>query len=240
MQLYLTFAADCIRLPMASAEILQGLIYHALREDPMYARALHEKGRTAEGRAYKLFCFSELSGPYTIADGQICYPHGADLEIRGIDPRFITLLFSYFTKHPTVRLGDNTVEIQNLRLGDTRLHKDRILVKTLSPITVYRTEADGHTTYFSPEAEAFCSLVEKNARRKWLSHYGTEEGFGFSIRPQGERFTRRATHFKSTFITAWHGRFLLEGTPETLDFLYHTGLGSKNSQGFGMFEIVKP
>ena len=239
MQLYLTFAADCIRLPMASAEILQGLIYHALSEDPVYARSLHETGSTADGRAYKLFCFSELSGTYTIADGQLCYPSGAGMEIRSIDPRFITLLFSYFTKKPVVRLGENTVEIQNLRLGDTRLHKERITVKTLSPITVYRTEPDGHTTYFSPEEDIFCRMVESNARRKWMSHYGTEEGFGFSAAPLGGRFTRRATRFKSTFITAWHGRFTLTGTPAALDFLYHTGLGSKNSQGFGMFDIVE-
>ena len=101
MQLYLAFAADCIRLPMASAEILQGLIYHALSEDPVFARALHENGSTAAGRAYKLFCFSELSGSYTVADGQICYPHGANLEIRSVDPWFITPLFSYFAKHST-------------------------------------------------------------------------------------------------------------------------------------------
>ena len=54
---------------------------------------------------------------------------------------------------------------------------------------------------------------------------------------EGARFIKRATRFKTTFITAWHGRFVLEAPPRVLELLYDTGLGSKNSQGFGMFEI---
>ncbi len=40
------------------------------------------------------------------------------------------------------------------------------------------------------------------------------------------------------FITAWKGSFTLKSDVESLQFLYDTGLGSRNSQGFGMFEQV--
>ena len=35
------------------------------------------------------------------------------------------------------------------------------------------------------------------------------------------------------------GEYELIGEPKYLDFLYQTGLGSKNAQGFGMFEVEK-
>ena len=40
-------------------------------------------------------------------------------------------------------------------------------------------------------------------------------------------------------MTKIFGVSCLEGFPEYLTFLYNTGLGSKNSQGFGMFEVVE-
>ena len=48
------------------------------------------------------------------------------------------------------------------------------------------------------------------------------------------------TLYKTTRITGWHGRFRLSGSPEMLDLLFHSGLGAKNSQGFGMFAPVSP
>ena len=40
-------------------------------------------------------------------------------------------------------------------------------------------------------------------------------------------------------LTAYSGTYELFGERKYLDFLYQTGLGSKNSQGFGMFEIME-
>ena len=46
------------------------------------------------------------------------------------------------------------------------------------------------------------------------------------------------TRYKGSYINAWYGTFQLKGKRKYLDFLYQTGVGSKNSQGFGMFEII--
>lgn len=248
MQLSLTIspANEPICLPLASSEVIQGMLYHALSDDPAYANHLHEQGSTDSGRSYKLFCFSELFSKdrYEVDPlaHTITYQSDISLEIRSTQPYFITLLFSYFTKNPNITLGGNAVTVRSPSLGDTHIFSDSIRVRTLSPITVYRTDDDGHTTYFSPENaddRRFFEAVEANARRKWRSMYGTDNGFSLTVSPTtGTRYTRRMTRFKSTFITAWHGTFELSGTPQTLDFLYQTGLGSKNSQGFGLFGVV--
>ena len=46
------------------------------------------------------------------------------------------------------------------------------------------------------------------------------------------------TKYQGSYIEAWYGNFILSGKRKYLDFLYQTGLGSKNSQGFGMFNII--
>jgi len=39
-------------------------------------------------------------------------------------------------------------------------------------------------------------------------------------------------------IKAWQGHFLLEGSPELIQFGLDAGLGNRNAQGFGMVELV--
>lgn len=60
----------------------------------------------------------------------------------------------------------------------------------------------------------------------------------FAITWNGRKLKKQVTLFKGTRITAWDGRFRLKGDPALLTFLYNTGLGTKSSQGFGMFEQV--
>jgi CRISPR-associated endoribonuclease Cas6 len=43
---------------------------------------------------------------------------------------------------------------------------------------------------------------------------------------------------KDIYIIGWRGEYELRGYPEYLDFLYYCGLGARNSDGFGMFEML--
>lgn len=239
MQLTVRFT-EKITLPLASAEVIQGLIYRALSTDENYATNVHENGNSLLGRKYKLFTFSELTGKYTVTDGRITYPYGASLRVSSADPYFIQLMFSYFNTHKRVLIGEGYSETEDARISDIRIFKNEISVRTLSPITVYQTEEDGHTTYFAPTDSRFAHGIEINARRKYITHYGTEDGFDLKV-TLNERTppVKRMTRFKSTFITAWHCSLILSGSPQTLDLLYNVGLGSKNSQGFGMFTLLE-
>ncbi len=237
MQITIQFIKDEISLPIAINETIQGLLYKAISEDSSYSMKVHEKGRQFEGRKYKLFTFGEPKGKYEIRGDQIVYLTEMRLFVRSADPYFIQLLFAYFTKYSQVRIGENTVRVGEIKLSDERIFEERIVIRTLSPITAYVTDENGHTVYFTPEDKNFYDSIVTNARRKWSSVYGDDKAFTLKIsRMDAAKYIKRATRFKSTFITAWHGTFILEGKPQLLDFLYQTGLGSKNSQGFGMFE----
>ena len=239
MQIHLTFQGNRICLPIATGETIQGLIYRALREDTNYSNAVHNKVSSTGDRIYKMFHFSELKGKYTVEEKHLIYSSTVKLEIRSADAYLIRLLFQYFTKNKQVQLGRNTVEVVGLQLMNRAVSSQSAVIRTLSPITVYITEPDGHTKYYSPRDPEFYTMIYTNSKRKWVSHGGAEEQFEFKISPygDGDHYLSRATRFKDTYITAWHGKFLIEGNPEVLNFLYNVGLGSKNSQGFGMFEI---
>ena len=240
MQITIQLIGDQIALPIASNESIQGLLYKAISEDPSYSSKVHEEGRCFDGRKYKLFTFGEPEGRYMIRESEIVYLNGMRLTVRSLDPYFIQLLFAYFTKHEQILIGNRMVNVGEVKLGDDKIFEDRIMIRTLSPITAYVTDEDGHTVYYSPKDEKFYDSLIINARRKWGSAYGTAEEPSLHIcRLENVRYIKRATRFKSTYITAWHGTFILEGSPKILDLLYQVGLGSKNSQGFGMFEVIK-
>lgn len=44
--------------------------------------------------------------------------------------------------------------------------------------------------------------------------------------------------YKGTVIKGYSGDFILKGNPELIKLAYDTGLGSKNSQGFGCIEVM--
>ena len=46
------------------------------------------------------------------------------------------------------------------------------------------------------------------------------------------------TNVKGIWVTAWGGTYRLQGTPQALEYLYHTGLGSRSSMGFCLFDII--
>lgn len=241
MQITIQLIGEQISLPIASNESIQGLIYKAISEDLSYSSKVHEEGRCFDGRKYKLFTFGEPKGRYLVQGKEIVYLDGMCLTVRSMDPYFIQLIFSYFTKNEQIQIGKQTVRVGDVKITDDRIFEDRIVIRTLSPITAYMTEETGHTVYYSPKDEKFYDSLITNARRKWGSVYGeSEEEPSLHIYGlEDVRYIKRATRFKSTYITAWHGTFVLEGAPKILDFLYQVGLGSKNSQGFGMFEVIK-
>ncbi|PNV79087.1 MAG: CRISPR-associated endoribonuclease Cas6, partial [Dictyoglomus turgidum] len=48
---------------------------------------------------------------------------------------------------------------------------------------------------------------------------------------------RKVVIFKNTPIEGWAGVFELSGDPALIAITYEAGLGNKNSEGFGMWEI---
>ena len=82
-------------------------------------------------------------------------------------------------------------------------------------------------------------MIDANFKRKYFSYYGVRPYSNVEIELLNNTAPRKmVTKYQGLYINAWFGRYRLSGERKYLDFLYQTGLGSKNSQGFGMFSLV--
>jgi CRISPR-associated endoribonuclease Cas6 len=82
-------------------------------------------------------------------------------------------------------------------------------------------------------------LLHANLEKKHLLVKGISSNSPvFSITPLAVRDRDcKMLKFKGTWVRGWMGKYLLEGDPGLLKVAYDAGLGSKNSQGFGLFEV---
>ena len=116
----------------------------------------------------------------------------------------------------------------------------------LSPVTVYSTlkKADGtpKTYYYSPFESEFSELLEQNLKKKASILLGKDkvDKYNFTIKPIRVRSNdQKILTYKGFVIKCWMGEYKIRGSPELHRIAYETGLGSKNSQGFGCFEIKR-
>lgn len=240
MQLHITFKNKNTVLPIAYRYFVQSMIYNAMESDSDFSRFIHDDGYMNEERSFKLFTFSPLKGNYLVKDKKITFSDNFLLEIRAFEPMIIQHLICALKKGNEVNIGRNNLIVENCVLNDKIIYQPSIKIKTVSPVTAYVTRNYTNRVYFSPEDNDFNQLIVNNAKRKWLGAGKSEEEFNLSIKLIDKiPLKKEVTMYKKSYITAWHGGFALEGNPEVINFLYNTGLGSKNSQGFGLFELIE-
>lgn len=155
-------------LPPNYREALQAAIYQNL--PGRLADALHD-GRYWEGRRpVKPFVFSQLGGAirYQRADG---FSVGGPVWFRFASPAvdLVQALAEGLLRNGIVRLATLRCAVKEVAaLADPSIEAP-LVVRALSPITVYRTvERDGrrYTQYYNPLAREFGELVAANLGRK--------------------------------------------------------------------------
>ncbi len=247
MRFMIKFKADqVLRLPLAYQQILQGFIYRTMR-DKAFSHFVHEVGYSADGkRSFKLFTYSRLEGSYAI-DRQakkIVFDQGAiEWQVSSVVPQFIQELGQSLLTAETLNLNGQPIRVEEVRYTQPQVKQERCLVRMLSPLTIHRTyEEEGGkkiTQFFNPQDAVFSHFIKENLKKKYESYHGRKAEGDFMIQPlQVGRKDKLVTSFKGFMITGWNGRYELSGAPELLDFALKVGVGDRNSQGFGMFEVV--
>ena len=141
-------------------------------------------------------------------------------------------------------LDKNKVFIEEIKvLKRPEFKEKRIKIKMLSPLTVYSTFESSDkkkTYYYSPQESEFSQLLKENLKKKYKLVFGEEKDFFFRITPFKLDFKKdkKIIIYKGTVIKAWMGSYILESEPKILELSYYTGLGTKNSQGFGMWDLL--
>lgn len=236
-----------LSLPLHYNRQVQGMIYHHL--DRALADRLHGEGLPLDKRSFKLFTFSRLLGHYRITGDTIEFSGPVKLHVGSAHQQLLESLVAHLLRKSMIYLGKEPSEIRCIEVDPLPKTLRPALVRTLSPITTYSTlaMADGRkkTYYYSPSERDWEIQLLSNMRRKaqalgWgeAQLKNLEDGKAH-IRPvRVSNRDLKIMKYGDTVIKAWSGLYELD-LPEPFFLLaYDAGLGSKNSQGFGMVEVV--
>jgi len=208
-----------------------------LGKDSHFSTFLHDTGYEKEEQSFKLFTFSSLAGKCTVANKIIVFEKAMKLEVRSADPQFNQTLFIALQPGANVFLKKQLLTVGSVQLLDNTIFEDEITVVMSSPVCLRRTLQNRKTVYYSPFDAEFPELINNNFISKYHAWFNRFPAGDVKITPLVvENRDKYVTQYKQTMITAWRGTFLLQGKAEYLNFLYNTGIGEKNSQGFGMFK----
>ncbi len=209
-----------------------------LLSDKEYSNFLHNVGYSSGNKRFKFFTFGDLEGKYRIEGKNIVFTNGFALQIRSKDTNFINSLIKSACNQKNYILCNQPIILDDFRVESKVITESELCIKTLSPITVHATIDNGKTVYYTPHQKEFYDAVKCNALSK-LEKLGYSDRIHFEMIPCCD-FTEKnkiVTVYKNTYITAWSGRFRLISDAHALNLLYDVGIGTKNSQGFGMFDV---
>ena len=222
-----------LRLPLDYGYRVSSAVYRLASADEEYSAFLHDCGYGDDGRRYKLFTYSPLRGHYRIEDKHILFDGDLSLEVRSISGRFCEAVRSSLLTNGSVKIMDTVLPVKMTEIYDSPLTVSETDIETVSPIVVSSSE-DGRTVYYSPEDECWEQMINLTLYRKFTAAYNEQPPSVVKFGLLGKS-KKVVTRVKGIWVTAYHARLHITADPLVTAFLYETGLGSKNSQGFGMF-----
>ena len=239
----LTSDQNRICLPFRYPEFVQAMIYRSLT--PQHAEKLHNEGFLHGKRPFKLFTFSRILGKRVkgknVPAGMICFSPPVKLHIASPVSWLLPEMADHLLRVGEISLGSEKLLVKSIMVCQRPAFQPPLRIRMLSPVTIYSTltTSDGRkkTYFYHPTEKEFSALLSENARKKHQLLYHTSRDGAFQLVPIS-RPRENPVIFKGTFIRAWSGVFEMDGDVELIQVTYDCGLGAKNSQGFGMWEVV--
>ena len=232
MQIKLTLETNGdFYLPFNYYYPVQSAIFAKLREVGA-SDFFHDEG-FGEEKKFKAFVFGRPEGKYETREKNMVFPGGFSIEVRSPLFSFCDALQRSAEIKSKLRIGDALLDIVGIGVANRHINTGHKRFKTNSPVIVRKTEG-GKSFYYSPEDPYFFEGLITNLYSKYESVTGERCG-EISVRPIGD-YRKVVTRYKNIWITGYLGSFDVSGPPAALEFIYNTGLGEKNSQGFGMVD----
>ena len=209
---------------------------------PELGEFLHDQGFMFEKRSFNMFTFSRLQGRYEMRGDRIVFYPPVSLTISSPFDRFIHELANTMLQKGDLELAGFKVYVANIKVLPEVQIEDELRINMLSPVVVYSTlqtkEGKKKTYYYSPFEAEFTNSLDKNLRKKYEAFFGKEARARKLVLETAWRPKERILKYRGTIIKGWVGRFVLNGNKKLLKLGYDCGIGAKNSQGFGMVEVI--
>ena len=251
MRISITFLAEGnqLILPIHYNHIIQSFIYRSL--DDMTARFFHEKGYKFNNRRFTLFTFSRILCKNTKIipkKKEFMFKGEIGLKLASVDSNLLESLATYLVRQGHFRLNNNICRLKSIEVElPPATPDDTYTVRTISPITTYSTlyASDGRkkTYFYTPFEREFQDKLFDNLKRKAMAYLGDGAKLpdinNSYIKPlKVSKKNEAIINFKGFWIKAWSGIYEIRLPHMYFDMAYNAGIGSKNSQGFGMIEMI--
>jgi len=248
MRLKFTFYSDKdIVLSFHYNYNLQSFIYNSIT-DKKLSNFLHNEGFKFNKRVYKLFVFSKIyPKPKIFNNSKFSFGKEIFFYLSSVLDDFLINISNSFIKKNFFKLEDNILFLKSIEvIKIPNFNKDKNIIYFLSPITVYST-VNKKTYFYNPNESRFFELVRENLLKKYKAYYEYKHkinqignfDFKMELLDFDAKKDKKVIVYKGNYITSYEGVYKISAQKEILEFAWNTGLGSKNSQGFGMFDIKK-
>jgi len=243
MRITLEFLSESkVTLPIHYNELIHGFLYNHL--DKVLASFLHEEGYKFEKRKYPFFTFSRILGKARIKENLIEFSPPLKIVISSPLEKILRSLAKHLLRAKEIKIGKNPLYLNSITVGFKPNIKEEMKIRMLSPVTVYSTLKTGEgkkkTYFYNPQEKEFSFQIKNNLIKKYMALKGEEPSeTEFDITPLTfKKENEKIVKFKGFTIKGWMGKYLIKGAKDLLLLAYDSGIGAKNSLGFGCFEII--
>jgi CRISPR-associated endoribonuclease Cas6 len=243
-----------VKLSVGFNEYFQALIYKYLNVDA--ADWLHNTGFRLEEKTFKFFTFSPFleKASFFPKEKFFLFPQKVSFYIASPLDWILEQFAVNISKCESVEIGrefpfNNRLVVSSIDIiKEERFTNPVIKVKAITPIETHSTfrTADNlkKTHYYTPFEAEFSQMVDMNLGRKWKALFKKDCPYRLKIKPLfhgngNERIFYFGVGEKRTLIKGWKGVYLVEGDPRFLEFGYASGLGSRNTNGCGLVELIR-
>ena len=195
----------------------------------------HDEGYKNNGKIFKGFVFSKILQKAKFLNDTLVFPNeiSFSMAFENID------IYNQLIKNTQVFLCGQECEV-DFELIKCSIKKDcsRYRIATLSPI-LSRAVYANKSICLDHRQFVFYRNIKKNAVNNFKAIKGYEYNGEFYLKPVNHYKIRKETVlYKNMNFKGNVGHFYINCNLEMLDLLLDCGIGEKNSQGFGMIEVI--
>ena len=161
-----------------------------------------------------------------------------DLIISIADYNTAIIFYNAFNKQKNQKfsLNKNSMKLKNIELILEKKVQEENIIKFISPLVV-RERENRKDFYHSYESEKFMQILKTNIKEQ-LKITNINPAKADTIKLEAVKAKKAIIQFYEKKIETSLGTFKIKGDKELIEYLYKSGMGSKHSSGFGMFEII--
>ncbi|MCP4153142.1 MAG: CRISPR-associated endoribonuclease Cas6 [bacterium] len=241
---------ESIKLPINYNRYLQEMLYAMVSEKLEGFQP--DRGEAFKKKHFSLFNFSKIFGDFEIVkeinnQKNLVFKSSISFFVSAPYEELLGEFVRRVAPRSVIQLGRGELCLSSLTtLPAPAFDKPVTLIRSLSPIAIRDSKQENKRSskqeYLSPEHPGFSAQIRTNLLEKYLSCMGfSPKERDLTITPHyfSPKKNSHVIKFKDYSIKGYSGIYKLSGSKELKTFAYDCGLGERNAQGFGMFDIYK-